>query len=142
MELADLRNTLREWFRDRQAETPLTQGLTLVVPNEGVSTGVEETHLRFSIQTGKAAVIGVGSGLKRRRRVGRVFIEVFGETAVGDGTVSEIATAVEQIWRDAMEAAAAPHPHITVQEPFSFERSENNRYCQVVSVPIEVDHFS
>lgn len=142
MELDELRNTLREWFRARKAEAPLLVNLTLVVPNQSRSTGVESTHLRYSLRTGDAAVVGVGSGLKRRRRVGRVFVECFGETAVGDGHVTEIATAVEQIWRDAMEAAASPHQHIYIGEPHTFERPEEDRYCQVVSVPIQVDHFS
>lgn len=142
MELVEVRNTLREWFRERVTAVPALADRNLVVPNEGTSAGVEETYLRFSIQLGEAAVIGVGSGTKRRRRVGRVFVEVFGELAVGDGTVTEIATAVEQIWRDAMQADASPHAHIYVGEPHTFERPEADRYCQVVSVPLQIDHFS
>ncbi len=142
MELDELRNTIREWFRDRQAESLTLVTIPLIVPNEGRSVGVEELHLRLTIQTGQASVIGVGSGTKRRRRVGRIFIEVMGETTVGDGEVTEVSTEVEQIWRDAMEAAASPHQHIMVSEPHTFERNEADRYCQVVSVPIQVDHFS
>ena len=142
-DLVTLRNTLREWFRDQQeaAGPPLSE-LDLVVPGEVSEHGLKDTWLRLSVQTGEAAVTGVGSALKRRTRVGRVFVEVFGETGVGDGTVSEIATVVEQIWRDAMVAANSPHEHIYIGEPSSFERPENDRYCQVVSVPIRSDLFS
>jgi hypothetical protein len=140
--LVDLRNTLREWFRGKVAETPTLIGLTLAVPGETTDHGSTKLWLRLTVQTGEAAVTGVGSASKRRTRVGRVFVEVFGETGVGDGEVSEITTVIEQIWRDAMVAENSPDPLIYVGEPSSFERPEKDRYCQVVSVPFRSDLFS
>jgi len=142
MELAALRNTLREWFRDKVQASPDLNGLDLATPNEVTDHGKTDTWLRFSVQTGEAAVTGVGSALKRRTRVGRVFVEVFGERGVGDGVVQEIATVVEQIWRDAMVAENSPGPLIYVGEPSSFERPEDDRYCMVVSVPFRADLMS
>ncbi len=142
MNLVDLRNTLREWFRARLDASVLLTGLELIVPNEATSKGVNDTWLRMTIQTGDAAVTGIGSALKRRTRVGRVFVEIFGDNAVGDGSVSEIATEVEQIWRDAMDAANSPDDLIYIGEPSSFERPEDDRYCQVVSVPFRADLIS
>lgn len=142
MDLAGLRNLLREWFRDKIQANPDLQPLDLAVPNEVTEHGVTDTWLRFSIQTGSATVTGIGTGVKRRTRVGRVFVEVFGAKGVGDGTASEIATAVEQIWRDAMVAANSPDPLIYVGEPSSFERPEDDRYCIVVSVPFRADLMS
>jgi hypothetical protein len=142
MDLITLRNTVRNWFREKQALDATLDGLTLVTPNEGTVLGQDQTWMRLSVQTGDAAVIGIGTATKRRRRVARVFIEIFGEEGVGDGQVTRIATVVEQIWRDAMPASAAPHPDILVKEPSTFERAESDRYCQVVSVPIEVDNIS
>lgn len=142
MNLVDLRNTLREWFRTKLDASVLLTGLELIVPNETASKGVNDTWLRMTIQTGDAAVTGVGTLQKRRTRVGRVFIEIFGQDAVGDGTLAEIATEVEQIWRDAMDAANSPDPLIYIGEPSSFERPEDDRYCQVVSVPFRADLIS
>ena len=142
MDLAGLRNTLRQWFRGKVADVPLLAVLDLVVPNEVTDHGVKDTYLRFSIQTGEAAVTGVGTAVKRRTRVGRVFVEVIGPLNEGDGSVTEIATAVEQIWRDAMVAANSPDPLIYIDEPSSFERNEDDRYCQVVSVPFRADLLS
>ena len=142
MDLVGLRNTLREWFRDKVAASPNLSVIDLAVPNEVTDHGVEDTWLRFSIQTGEAAVTGIGSDIKRRTRVGRVFVECFGPSGVGDGTASETATEVEQIWRDAMVAANSPDPLIYVGEPSSFERPEEGRYCMVVSVPFRADLMS
>lgn len=141
--LVDLKNTLREWFRGKVlVGSADINGLDLVVPGEVSDHGVKDTWLRLSIQTGEAAVTGIGSLHKRRTRVGRVFVECFGEIGVGDGLLSKIATEVEQIWRDAMVAEQSPHQHIYVGEPSSFERNEATRACQVVSVPFQSDIFS
>jgi hypothetical protein len=142
MELVDARNTLREWFRQQKAGEVTLDQLPLTVPNEGRSFGVNDTWMRFSLQLGEARLIGVGTDQGRRRRLGRVFIEVFGQADVGDGAVSRIATAVEKIWRDAMVASAAPHQDVLVKEPYTFERPEDDRYCQVVSIPVEIDHIA
>ena len=142
MDLLGLRNTLREWFRDKHEASPTLQPLDLVVANEVEEHGDEDTWLRLTVQTGEAAVTGVGSALKRRTRGGRVFVECFGQRGVGDGTASEIANEVEQIWRDAMVAENSPDPLIYVGEPSSFERPETNRYCMVVSVPFRADLIS
>lgn len=142
MNLVTLRNTLREWFRAEVAAISSLAALPLAVPGQATNHGVDVTWMRFSIQTGDAAVTGVGTLVKRRTRVGRVFVEIFGKEGVGDGTVSEHVTVVEQIWRDAMEAAQSPDPYIYVGEPSSFERAEDGKYCQVVSVPFRCDLFS
>lgn len=144
MDLTGLRNTLREWFRDQvqDGSHPDLAALDLVVSNELSEHGVKDTYLRFSVQTGDAAVTGIGTELKRRTRVGRVFVEVFGPLGEGEGDVTELATEVEQIWRDAMVAANSPDPLIYVGEPSSFERPEAERYCQVVSVPFRADLLS
>src|SRR3954462_12247589 len=123
MDLAGLRNTLREWFRGKVQSDPSLAPLDLVVPNETAEHGVDERYMRLSIQTGDAAVTGVGTAIKRRTRVGRVFVECFGPKGDGDGTASETATTVEQIWRDAMVAANSPDSLIYIGEPSSFERS-------------------
>jgi hypothetical protein len=142
MDLAGCRNTLREWFRGKIAASPDLAALDLAVPNEVTDHGVQDIWLRFSVQTGEAAVTGIGTALKRRTRVGRVFVEVFGPAGDGDGQVTEISTEVEQIWRDAMVAANSPDPLIYIGEPSSFERPESDRYCQVVSVPFRADLLS
>jgi len=142
MDLTQLRNTLREWFREKVQASQTLAALDLAVPNEVTSHGVTETWLRLAIQTGDAAVTGVGTDIKRRTRVGRVFVEVFGKTGAGDGTATELATEVEQIWRDAMVAANSPDPLIYIGEPSSFERLEDDRYCMVVSVPFRADLLS
>lgn len=142
MNLLQLRNTLRQWFRGKVTASPTLTAIDLVVPNEVNDHGVKDIWMRFSVQTGEAAVTGVGTALKRRTRVCRVFVEVFGPLGDGDGLVTEIANEVEQIWRDAMVAANSPDPLIYVGEPSSFERSEADRYCQVVSVPVQADLLS
>jgi hypothetical protein len=143
MNLVELRNTLREFYRAKvQAGSAALQALDLVVANEGSDKGDDELWQRLNIQTGEAAVTGVGTDIKRRTRVGRVFVEVFGPKGVGDGKVSELVTEAEQIWRDAMVAANSPDPLIYIGEPSSFERPEERRYCQVVSVPFRADLLS
>lgn len=141
MDLLGLRNELREWFRVKAEASPILGVLPLVVPNETGSHGIDVTWLRFSVQTGEADVTGIGSGTKRRTRAGRVFVEVFGEKAVGDGYVTEVANEVEQIWREATTAANSPHQNIYIREPHTFERADDDRYCQVVSVPFRADLF-
>jgi len=143
MDLLGLRTLLREWYREKVAAgSSALQALDLVVANETSDKGVDERYQRLSIQTGDAAVTGVGTATKRRTRVGRVFVELFDERGIGDGALNELTTEVEQIWRDAMVAANSPDPLIYIGEPSSFERPEAERYCQVVSVPFRADLIS
>jgi len=141
MELHQFRNTIREWFREQVAlDTDLVE-LPLIVTNEGSDFGVEQVWLRQTLQIGGSSVVGSGDR-KLHRRTGRAFVEVFGPKAEGEGVVSEIAGKVESIWRKAMVAANSPDMTIRIWDPHSFERSEPDRYCQVVSVPLEQDFFA
>lgn len=142
MDLNTFRNTMREWVRTKVNETDSTRDLPLVVPNEGSSFGVDAEWLRYSLQLGEAEVVGIGTLQKRRRRIGRVFVEVFGPLNVGEGSVSQRATDIENFLRQATTGATAPHQDILILEPSTFERPEGGRYCQVVSAPIQVDHVS
>ena len=142
MDYNTFRNTMREWVRTKVASSDKLKLLDLVVPNETSSHGVDANYIRYSLQTGDAAVIGVGSAIKRRRRLGRVYIEIFAAIGEGEGLVSQQATAMEAILREASETATRIHDDITVFEPSTFERPEGGRYCQVVTAPIQVDDFS
>lgn len=133
---------MREWVRTKVAAIPALSGLDLVVPNETSGHGVDENYLRYSLQTGDAAVIGVGTAIKRRRRVGRIYIEIFAAVGEGEGNVSTQATLVEGFLREATDSAHLIHKDITLFEPSTFERPEGGRYCQVVNARIQVDHFS
>lgn len=142
MQYHQLRNLLREWFRGQVALNVKLADLPLIVPGETSDFGTEVIWLRFSLQTGDAQVVGVGAAQKRRRRLGRCFVEIFGPMGEGDGVVSELASEVEGIFRPAMESATSPDPLIRVGEPSTFERPEAERYCQVVSTPIQLDYFA
>ena len=142
MEYGTFRNTMREWVREKVSTSSELRSLDLVVPNETSSHGVDANYLRYSLQTGDAAVIGVGTARKRRRRIGRVYVEVFAAIGEGEGRVSEQATILEDFLREASVTATRIHDDITVFEPSTFERPEGGRYCQVVTAPIQVDHFS
>jgi len=142
MELHQFRNTIREWFREQVALNTSLASLDLVVTNESSDLGVEQLWLRQTMQIGGSSVVGVGAGTKRHRRTGRVFIEIFGPKAAGEGDVSELASQVETIWRNAMRAENSPAELIRISDPYSFERTEPDRYCQVVSVPLEQDFFA
>lgn len=142
MDLATFRNTMREWVRERVAQDASLEQLPLYVTNETGDPGLDVNWLRYSLQMGEAQVIGVGTAIKRRRRLGRLYIEIFGPVGVGDGIISEQATKVEDFIRLATESAATPHKDITIFEPSTFERPEAGRYCQVVNARVQVDHFS
>jgi hypothetical protein len=133
---------MREWFRAQAAAVPQLAALPLVVSNEGSDYGDDTKWIRYSLQTGDARLIGTGSGLKRYRRNGRMFAEIFGPKGEGDGDLSELSDLIEGFILPATHAAAAPAPLISLGEPSTFERPETNRYCQVVSTPVEVDYFS
>lgn len=133
---------MREWVRHKVEVVPILAPLPMDFPNETTSHGVDETYVRYSLQTGDAAVIGVGTERKRRRRVGRVYLEVFGPVGAGEGAISQISTALEQILREGSETLTRVHDDITLFEPSTFERPEGGRYCQVVNARVQVDLFS
>jgi len=142
VDYATFRNTFREWVRTKVAAVPTLVNLPLVVPNEVSSHGTDVNYLRYSLQMGEAQVIGVGTAGKRRRRIGRVYIEVFAALGEGEGLVSEQSTALEQILRVGSDSATTPHKDITIFEPSTFDRPEGGRYCQVVNAKVQVDLFS
>lgn len=121
---------------------PSVASIPLVVPNESSDFGVDVNYIRYSLQMGEAQVIGVGTAIKRRRRIGRVYLEVFGPLDEGEGSVSEQATDLEQILRIGSDSLYTPHQDITIFEPSTFDRPEGGRYCQVVNARVQVDLFS
>lgn len=133
---------MREWVRTKVALVPSLTQLPLDVPNETTSHGVDENYIRYSIQMGEAQVIGVGTAIKRRRRIGRIYLEVFAAVGEGEGLTSEQAGLLEQILRDGSDSAKTPHKDITIFEPSTFDRPEGGRYCQVVNARVQVDLFS
>lgn len=133
---------MRQWVRTRVSQFPVLASLPIDFPNETTSHGQDETYLRYSLQTGDAAVVGVGTEIKRRRRVGRVYIEVFGAVGAGEGLVSQLSTQLEEILRVGSDSRTRVHDDITLFEPSTFERPEGGRYCQVVNARVQVDLFS
>lgn len=133
---------MREWVRAKAAEVPSINQLPLDVPNQTSSHGVDENYIRYSLQMGEAQVIGVGSGIKRRRRIGRIYLEVFAALGDGEGLISQQANDLEEILRVGSDSAFTPHQDITIFEPSTFDRPEGGRYCQVVNARIQVDLFS
>lgn len=134
---------MREWFRERVSLDADLAQIPLAVTNENTDYGVDQVYMDHNVQTGEARIVGVGSGTKRRRRVARVFVAIYGPKGEGEGVVSELTSKVEGIYRDAMDSTSdtKPDPLIRIFEPYSFERPEPGRYCQVVSVPLEQDYF-
>lgn len=133
---------MREWVRTKVAAVPSLTTIPLDVPNQTTSHGVDENYIRYSLQMGEAQVIGVGSAIKRRRRIGRIYLEVFAAVGEGEGLTSEQAGLLEQILRTGSESLTTPHKDITIFEPSTFDRPEGGRYCQVVNARVQVDLFS
>jgi hypothetical protein len=133
---------MREWVRAQVNAIPVFQTFPLVVTNETSAYGVDATWMRFSMQLGEAQVIGVGTAIKRRRRIGRLYLEIFGPINTGETEVTVASNEAELFLRQATEPTGHIHQDITLFEPSTFERPEGGRYCQVVNARIQVDLFS